>query len=66
MRDGRFQTLGEVLDFYAKGGNSNPRVDERLVQFYMDAKSKAALLAFLDSLNGEGWQTVKAPTVLPQ
>lgn len=66
MHDGRFKTLGEVLDFYAKGGIPNPHVDERLLQFYMDAKSKAALLAFLDSLNGEGWQTIKAPETLPQ
>ncbi len=66
MHDGRFQTLGEVLDFYAKGGIPNPHVDERLLQFYMDAKTKAALLAFLDSLNGEGWQNIRAPAALPQ
>lgn len=66
MHDGRFQTLGEVLDFYAKGGIPNPHVDERLLQFYLDAKTKAALLAFLKSLDGEGWETIKAPAVLPQ
>ncbi len=66
MHDGRFKTLDEVLDFYAKGGIPNPHVDERLLQFYMNGKSKAALLAFLDSLNGEGWQTITPPKALPQ
>lgn len=66
MHDGRFATLGEVLDFYAEGGIPNPHVDERLLKFYMDDKTKAALLAFLNSLNGEGWQNIKAPAALPR
>ena len=66
MHDGRFQTLGEVLDFYAKAGIQNPHVDDRLIKFYMDAKAKADLLAFLDALNGEGWQDIRAPEHLPQ
>jgi cytochrome c peroxidase len=66
MHDGRFKTLDEVLDFYAQGGIQNPNVDSRLLQFYMDEKTKASLLAFLNSLNGEGWQTIKAPAAFPQ
>jgi len=66
MHDGRFQSLGEVLDFYAKAGIQNPHVDDRLIKFYMDAKAKADLLAFLDALNGEGWQDIRAPEHLPQ
>ncbi len=66
MHDGRFRTPGEVLDFYAKGGIPNPHVDDRLLKFYMDGKTKAELLAFLDALNGEGWQSIKAPEQLPQ
>jgi cytochrome c peroxidase len=66
MHDGRFQRLEEVLDFYAKGGIPNPHVDDRLVPFYMDAKTKAALLAFLKTLDGEGWQNISPPTALPQ
>ncbi len=66
MHDGRFQTLDQVLDFYAQGGIQNPHVDERLLQFYMDDKTKAALLAFLNSLNGEGWQNITAPASFPQ
>jgi cytochrome c peroxidase len=66
MHDGSIKTLGEVLDFYARAGLSNPNVDERLLKFYMDAKTKAQLLAFLDSLNGEGWQTITSPSTFPQ
>ena len=52
MHDGSLKTLGDVLDFYAKGGIPNPHVDTRLLQFYMDAETKRDLLAFLDALNG--------------
>ena len=66
MHDGSIKSLGEVLDFYARGGLSNPNVDERLLKFYMDAKTKRQLLAFLDSLNGEGWQNITAPSTFPK
>lgn len=66
MHDGRFQTLDQVLDFYAQGGIQNPNVDTRLLQFYMDDKTKAELLAFLNSLNGEGWQQIKPPASFPR
>ncbi len=52
MHDGSLKTLGDVLDFYAKGGIPNPHVDTRLLQFYLDAETKSDLLAFLDALNG--------------
>ncbi len=65
MHDGRFKTLGEVLDFYSQGGIPNPHVDTRLLRFYMDEQTKHNLLAFLDALNGENKQDISAP-VLPQ
>ena len=65
MHDGRFKTLGEVLDFYSKGGLPNPHVDSRLLHFYMDAETKRSLLAFLDALNGKNRQDTSLP-VLPQ
>ncbi len=40
MHDGRFKTLAEVLDFYAKGGIPNPQLDTRLTPFYMDEQTK--------------------------
>jgi cytochrome c peroxidase len=66
MHDGRFKTLAEVLDFYAKGGIANPRLDTRLTPFYMDEQTKQDLLVFLDSLNGEGWEKISSPSVFPQ
>ena len=66
MHDGRFQTLGEVLDLYAKGGLPNPHLDTRLTPFYLDEQTKQDLLAFLAALNGEGWQKITPPTTFPQ
>ena len=66
MHDGSVKTLGEVLDVYAKGGLPNPHLDTRLTPFYLDDQTKQDLLAFLKSLNGEGWQTIHRPTAFPQ
>ena len=66
MHDGSIKTLGEVLDIYAKGGFSNPHLDTRLTPFYMDGQTRQELLAFLDSLNGEGWQRITPPAAFPQ
>ena len=66
MHDGSVKTLADVIDIYAKGGLPNPRLDTRLTPFYLDEQTKQDLLAFLDSLNGEGWQEIKPPRVFPQ
>ena len=66
MHDGSVKTLGEVLDLYAKGGLPNPHLDSRLTPFYLDEQTRQDLLAFLDALNGEGWQRIKPPTAFPQ
>ena len=66
MHDGSVQTLGEVLDLYAKGGLSNPHLDSRLTPFYLDEQTKQDLLAFLQALKGEGWQKIERPTAFPQ
>jgi cytochrome c peroxidase len=67
MHDGSLKTLGDVLDFYARGGLPNPHLDTRILKFYMDDQTKRDLLAFLDALNGEGWQeAAKPPAELPR
>ena len=66
MHDGSIKTLGEVLNVYAKGGLPNPNLDTRLTPFYLDEQTKQDLLAFLDSLNGEGWQKIAPPAAFPQ
>jgi cytochrome c peroxidase len=65
MHDGSEKTLSDVLDLYAKGGLPNPHLDTRLTPFYLDEQTRQDLLAFLDSLNGEGWQRIKPPTEFP-
>jgi cytochrome c peroxidase len=65
MHDRRFKTLDDVLEFYRKGGLPGPHLDSRVAQFFLDGPAKAELLAFLESLSGEGWQQIKAPEKLP-
>ena len=66
MHDGRFKTLEEVLDFYARGALPNPHLDTRITPFYLDEETKRDVIAFLKSLNGEGWQQIRPPPKLPQ
>jgi cytochrome c peroxidase len=66
MHDGRDKTLDDVLEFYRKGGQPSRYLDSRIAPFFLDAPAKADLLAFLESLCGEGWQQIKAPETLPQ
>lgn len=48
MADGRFATLEEVIDFYARGGDFNaPNLDPRIVPFNINAGQRAALAAFM-------------------
>jgi cytochrome c peroxidase len=65
MHDRRYKTLDDVLEFYRKGGQPGPYLDSRIAPFFLDAPAKADLRAFLESLDGEGWQQIKAPDKLP-
>jgi len=65
MHDRRYRTLDDVLEFYRKGGKPGAHLDSRIAPFFLDAPAKADLLAFLESLSGEGWQQIKAPERLP-
>jgi cytochrome c peroxidase len=65
MHDRRFQKLDEALEFYRKGGQPGPHLDSRIAPFFLDAPAKADLLAFLESLSGEGWQRIQPPASLP-
>jgi len=65
MHDGRYKTLDDVLEFYRKGGHPDSHLDSRIAPFFLDAPARADLLAFLQSLSGEGWQQIKAPEKLP-
>lgn len=65
MHDRRYKTLDDVLEFYRQGGQPGPYLDSRIAPFFLDAPAKADLIAFLESLNGEGWQQIEAPEKLP-
>lgn len=66
MHDGRFGTLEEVVDFYNQGGIKNPHLDNTLIPLELTVEEKRDVVAFLRSLNGEGWQQVTAPIEFPQ
>ena len=50
MHDGSLQTLEEVVDFYARGGNPNPHLDRKMKALDLSADDREALVAFLKSL----------------
>ena len=66
MHDGRFKTLDEVVNFYNKGGIKNSFQDSLILPLDLTEEEKKDIVAFLHSLNGEGWQQVKAPTKFPE
>jgi cytochrome c peroxidase len=66
MHDGRFKTLEEVVNFYNQGGVKNPHQDELVIPLELTDQEKHDLVAFLRTLNGEGWQHIKAPTSFPK
>jgi cytochrome c peroxidase len=52
MHDGSIATLEEVIEFYDRGGNSNPYLDENIVPLRLSRSEKNAVLAFLRALSG--------------
>lgn len=58
MHDGSVGTLEDVVDYYAAGGNANPRLDPMVRPISLSADDRRALVSFLRALNGqvyEGW-----------
>ena len=66
MHDGRFASLEEVIEHYNKGGVKNPFLDNQLIPLNLTKSEVKDLIAMLRSLEGEGWQHVKAPSEFPQ
>jgi cytochrome c peroxidase len=50
MHDGSLATLRDVVDFYDRGGNRNPRLDPLMAPLYLSEADKTALVAFLKTL----------------
>jgi cytochrome c peroxidase len=66
MHDGSLATLEDVVEFYDKGGIPNKNLDKTMKPLKLTAQEKSDLVAFLKALNGEGWQSIKAPAKFPQ
>ncbi|MEM9578244.1 MAG: cytochrome c peroxidase [Pseudomonadota bacterium] len=57
MHNGVFATLQEVVDFYDAGGGDDPLKDSILQPLGLVPSEKADLIAFLESLSGDSFET---------
>ena len=57
MHNGVFETLEEVVDFYDAGGGRDPLKDPRLEPLDLVPSEKADLIAFLEALSGDSFDT---------
>lgn len=73
MHNGRFQTLEEVVDFYASGGGHGngmdlKNIDDKIRRFTISSQERQDLVAFLHSLTDESQKPQipeKVPSGLP-
>lgn len=65
MHDGSIATLHDVVEFYNRGAHPNPYLDGFIHPLGLSEGEVDALVAFLNSLNGEGWQD-EGPSHFPQ
>jgi cytochrome c peroxidase len=56
MHDGSIATLREVIEFYNRGANPNPYLSAFIHPLRLTPTEIGELLAFLGTLDGEGWQ----------
>jgi cytochrome c peroxidase len=54
MHDGSEATLKDVVEFYDKGGEPNPYLDGGITPLKLTAEEKADLVAFMETLTGQG------------
>ena len=57
MHNGAFETLEQVVDFYDAGGGDDPLKDPQLEPLGLIPSEKADLIAFLNALSGESFDT---------
>jgi cytochrome c peroxidase len=55
MHDGRYATLADVIDHYARGGSRLPSVSSYVAGFEISEAEKRDLIAFLESLTDESF-----------
>ena len=62
MHDGRFATLEEVVEYYDKGGQANPQLDEGIFPLKLTDQEKADLVKFLkEGLASESYPDIEPP-----
>lgn len=65
MHDGSLVSLRDVIVFYDRGGIRNPHIDTQIRPLQLSNGEIDALVAFLQSLDGEGFMD-RAPTAFPE
>jgi cytochrome c peroxidase len=65
MHDGSQATLQEVVEFYNRGGEENPWLDERMRPLELTDQEMADVVAFMEALDGEWPNPVAEPDALP-
>jgi cytochrome c peroxidase len=65
MHDGSIPTLRDVVKRYNDGGVKNPWLSVRIKPLHLSEQDVDALVAFLESLAGEGYQDTP-PKSFPQ
>lgn len=65
MHDGSEATLADVVAYYDRGGTPNPHLSKEIRPLNLGAEERADLVAFMESLTGDG-PNVVAPATLPQ
>jgi cytochrome c peroxidase len=65
MHDGSLATLRDVVDFYNRGGIENPLRSQRIRPLALTPEEADALVAFLEALNGEGFED-RPPRYFPR
>lgn len=67
MHDGSLKTLEEVVDYYDRGGIANKNLHPLLKEpLHLSDADKKALVAFMKSLSGKGWEHLTEPTQFPE
>ena len=66
MHDSRMKALENAMNFYRQGGVLNAGRDRRVRKLEFGDDERADLIAFLKTLEGEGWQHIQAPERFPQ
>jgi cytochrome c peroxidase len=65
MHNGSLKTLEEVVDYYDRGGIPNKNLHPLIHPLNLSSEDKKALISFLKSLSGEGWQHFQEPSQFP-